>query len=96
LGPGLTSHAQNPPLYLHVTSTTKEGLDKAVAKIEEMMKQELPQLVDERRFRRRDQEQAPVERDEFGRVRGFASSFCQDLSNMKTAQMARGEDPDCP
>lgn len=32
------------------------------------MKQELPNLVDERRFRRRDQEQ--VERDEFGRV-GF-------------------------
>ncbi|KAK4166190.1 hypothetical protein QBC43DRAFT_343151 [Cladorrhinum sp. PSN259] len=58
----------NPPLYLHVTSTTKEGLDKAVAKIEELMKQELPQLVDERRFRRRDQEQQPqVERDEFGR-----------------------------
>jgi hypothetical protein len=57
----------NPPLYLHVTSTSKEGLDKAVAKIEELMKQELPQLVDERRFRRRDQEQAPVERDEFGR-----------------------------
>jgi hypothetical protein len=37
----------------------------AVTKIEEMMKQELPNLVDERRFRRRDQEQ--VERDEFGR-----------------------------
>jgi hypothetical protein len=68
--PGLwLTHPQNPPLYLHVTSTSKEGLDKAVAKIEEMMKQELPQLVDERRFRRRDQEQAPVERDEFGRVR---------------------------
>jgi len=30
------------------------------------MKQELPQLVDERRFRRREQE--TVERDEFGRV----------------------------
>lgn len=57
----------NPPLYLHVTSTSKEGLDKAVAKIEELMKQELPQLVDERRFRRRDQEQDRVERDEFGR-----------------------------
>lgn len=38
-------------------------------KIEELIKQELPQLVDERRFRRRDQEQQPVERDEFGRVR---------------------------
>lgn len=61
------SPLQNPPLYLHITSTTKEGLEQAVAKIEELMKQELPQLVDERRFRRRDQEQ-PVERDEFGRV----------------------------
>ncbi|KAI2632406.1 hypothetical protein GGR54DRAFT_627748 [Hypoxylon sp. NC1633] len=55
----------NPPLYLHITSTSKTGLESAVAKIEEMMKQELPNLVDERRFRRRDQEQ--VERDEFGR-----------------------------
>jgi hypothetical protein len=52
---------------LHITSTTKEGLEKAVAKVEELMQQELPQLVDERRFRRRDQEQ-PVERDEYGRV----------------------------
>ncbi|KAK0386550.1 hypothetical protein NLU13_6385 [Sarocladium strictum] len=57
--------AANPPLYLHVTSTSKEGLEKAVAKIKELIDQELPQLVDERRFRRRDQEQ--VERDEFGR-----------------------------
>ncbi|KAG5303878.1 KH domain-containing protein [Histoplasma capsulatum G186AR] len=58
--------AANPPLYLHVTSTTKEGLDKAVAKIEELMKQELPNLVDERRFRRREPE-PQVERDEYGR-----------------------------
>ncbi|KAI9771320.1 MAG: hypothetical protein M1840_002290 [Geoglossum simile] len=55
----------NPPLYLHVTSTTKEGLEKAVEKIEELMQQELPTLVDERRFRRREPDQ--VERDEFGR-----------------------------
>nr|AAL26321.1 hypothetical protein [Pyricularia grisea] len=55
----------NPPLYLHVTSTSKEGLEAAVAKIEELMKQELPQLVDERRFRRR--EEPVVERDEYGR-----------------------------
>ncbi|KAI4593196.1 hypothetical protein KJ359_009924 [Pestalotiopsis sp. 9143b] len=57
--------AANPPLYLHVTSTSKTGLEQAIDKIEELMKQELPNLVDERRFRRRDQEQ--VERDEFGR-----------------------------
>lgn len=59
--------AQNPPLYLHITSTSKDGLEKAVERVEELMKQELPNLVDERRFRRREPEQ--VERDEFGRVR---------------------------
>ncbi|KAK2749600.1 hypothetical protein FQN57_005822 [Myotisia sp. PD_48] len=56
----------NPPLYLHVTSRTKEGLDKAIAMINDLMKQELPNLVDERRFRRREPPE-PVERDEFGR-----------------------------
>lgn len=61
---------QNPPLYLHVTSTSKEGLDKAVQIIDDLMKKELPNLVDERRFRRREPEQQ-VERDEFGRVRSL-------------------------
>lgn len=36
--------------------------------IDDMMKQELPNLIDERRFRRRDPP-PEVERDEFGRVR---------------------------
>lgn len=57
--------AANPPLYLHVTSQSKSGLERAVQKIEELMKQELPNLVDERRFRRREPD--AVERDEFGR-----------------------------
>ncbi|KAF2166984.1 hypothetical protein M409DRAFT_23028 [Zasmidium cellare ATCC 36951] len=58
---------QNPPLYLHVTSTTKDGLEKAVEKIEELMKQELPNLIDERRFRKTREEQPQVERDHLGR-----------------------------
>ncbi|KAI9930879.1 hypothetical protein ASPWEDRAFT_246578 [Aspergillus wentii DTO 134E9] len=57
--------AANPPLYLHVTSTNKDGLEKAVALIDDLMQKELPNLVDERRFRRREPE--PVERDEYGR-----------------------------
>ncbi|KAG5983927.1 hypothetical protein E4U55_006710 [Claviceps digitariae] len=61
--------AANPPLYLHITSTTKEGLDAAVAKINELIQQELPQLVDERRFRRRDQEQPEPERERVERDR---------------------------
>lgn len=59
--------SQNPPLYLHITSTSKVGLEQAVAKIQELIKQDLPQLVDDRRLRRRDQNDQ-VERDEFGRV----------------------------
>ncbi|EGP83146.1 uncharacterized protein MYCGRDRAFT_77359 [Zymoseptoria tritici IPO323] len=60
--------AANPPLYLHVTSTTKDGLEKAVKKIDELMQQELPQLIDERRFRRReDQPREQPERDALGR-----------------------------
>ncbi|KAI5809640.1 hypothetical protein DFH27DRAFT_535647 [Peziza echinospora] len=58
---------QSPPLYLHITSTTKEGLEKAVAKIDELMKQDLPNLVDERRFRRPREPDPTIERDEFGR-----------------------------
>ena len=38
--------------------------------IEEMMKEDLPNLVDERRFRRREPEN--FERDEFGRVCHFS------------------------
>ncbi|KAK2600159.1 hypothetical protein QQS21_005104 [Conoideocrella luteorostrata] len=55
--------AANPPLYLHITSTSKAGLEAAVAKINELIQQDLPQLVDERRFRRRDQEQQEPDRD---------------------------------
>ena len=61
----LSSCLQSPPLYLHITSTSKDGLEKAVEKVNDLMKQELPNLVDERRFRRREPDQ--VERDEFGR-----------------------------
>jgi hypothetical protein len=41
--------------------------------IEEMLTQELPNLVDERRFRRREPEN--FERDEFGRVRVVISQL---------------------
>jgi len=41
------------------------------------MKQELPNLVDERRFRRREPDQ--VERDEFGRVSGLVMPYERSL-----------------
>lgn len=52
------------------------------------MKQELPNLVDERRFRRREPDQ--VERDEFGRV-GFIpfDLLLLRILNPASAQMAR-------
>ncbi|ETI23554.1 hypothetical protein G647_05356 [Cladophialophora carrionii CBS 160.54] len=72
--------ATNPPLYLHVTSTSKAGLEKAIAKIEELMQQELPNLVDERRFRRREPEQ--FERDEFGRRKWPEERIPIDMENI--------------
>ncbi|KAK5204415.1 hypothetical protein LTR67_006782 [Exophiala xenobiotica] len=72
--------AVNPPLYLHVTSTSKAGLEKAVAKIDELMTQELPNLVDERRFKRREPEQ--VERDEFGRRKWPEERIPLDMENI--------------
>lgn len=66
---------QNPPLYLHITSTSKSGLDLAVEKINELIQQELPQLVDERRFRRRDQEQPEPEREREQREHGGRVRF---------------------
>lgn len=89
----LLNPLQSPPLYLHITSTTKEGLESAVAKVQELIQQELPQLVDERRFRRRDQEQQPqVERDEYGRVScPDARRRAVGLTMTPPAQMAGGE-----
>jgi hypothetical protein len=43
----------DPPLYLHVTATTQESLDKAVAKINELMEQELGPLTERPGFRER-------------------------------------------
>ena len=71
----MTDTPQSPPLYLRVTSTSKEGLEQAIAQIQELMNQELPDLVDQRRFRRREPEQ--FERDEFGRVRSFIQNNVQ-------------------
>ncbi|KAK5163754.1 uncharacterized protein LTR77_010427 [Saxophila tyrrhenica] len=56
----------NPPLYLHVTSRTKEGLEMAIKEIDELMQKDLPNLIDERRFRRQ-REPEQVERDHLGR-----------------------------
>ncbi|KAI9158452.1 hypothetical protein HJFPF1_06447 [Paramyrothecium foliicola] len=69
--------AANPPLYLHITSTSKSGLEAAVAKVKELIQQELPQLVDERRFRRRDQEQG--EKPEFQRRKWVEEKIPIDL-----------------
>lgn len=57
--------------------------------IEEMMQQDLPNLVDERRFRRREPEN--FERDEFGRV-SHAGCFLSAIILTHIAQMARRED----
>ncbi|KAM0791075.1 hypothetical protein ACM66B_004366 [Microbotryomycetes sp. NB124-2] len=47
---------KDPPLYLHITADTAEKLQKGVEAVEKLMDQELGPLLDERRFRRREDE----------------------------------------
>lgn len=57
---------KNPPLHLHVTSKTKEGLEAAIERIEKKIEEALPDLVDQRRFgrqRREPEERKPEQRE---------------------------------
>ncbi|KAF2742422.1 hypothetical protein M011DRAFT_412710 [Sporormia fimetaria CBS 119925] len=86
--------AANPPLFLRVTHQTKEGLERAVGMIRDLMEQDLPNLVDERRFRRREPE---VERDEFGRRKWPEEKIPIDLEpisgfNLRAQVVGRGGD----
>jgi hypothetical protein len=87
--------AASPPLYLRVTSTSKEGLDAAVKAINDLMQQDLPNLVDERRFRRREPEN--FERDEYGRRKWPEEKIPVDLEpingfNLRAQVVGRGGD----
>ncbi|ODQ63970.1 hypothetical protein NADFUDRAFT_52954 [Nadsonia fulvescens var. elongata DSM 6958] len=46
---------RDPPLYLHIEAHDQDTLDKGIEKVNELINQDLPSLIDERRFRRRDQ-----------------------------------------
>ncbi|SOV02876.1 uncharacterized protein UDID_06068 [Ustilago sp. UG-2017a] len=55
---------EDPPLYLHVSAISQEILDAAIAKINELMAQEVPQLIEDRHQRRLDYEnQRPPPRE---------------------------------
>ncbi|GAB7361507.1 hypothetical protein MBLNU230_g1563t1 [Neophaeotheca triangularis] len=60
------ANLKNPPLHLHVTSKTKEGLEAAIERIEKKIEEALPDLVDQRRFgrqRREPEERKPEQRE---------------------------------
>jgi hypothetical protein len=76
----LANNVKNPPLYLHVTSLTKEGLEGAAKIIADEMNKDLPELVDERRFKRPPREENQVERDSRGRVCAAADTRCHEVS----------------
>lgn len=66
----------DPPLYLHVTALTREILDAAVSKIEELMAQEMPQLVEDRHQKRLEWEaQRPPPREREKVSFAYAASF---------------------
>lgn len=54
---------RDPPMFLHISSPTKTKMEAAVGMANKLINSELGPLVDERRFRKKED----FERDEFGR-----------------------------
>ncbi len=55
---------EDPPLYLHISAISQQILDAAIAKVNELMAQDMPQLVEDRHQRRLDYEnQRPPPRE---------------------------------
>lgn len=55
---------EDPPLYLHISANSKEMLDAAISKVNDLINQDLPQLVEDRNQRRADYEnQRPPPRE---------------------------------
>ncbi|KAI8986717.1 eukaryotic type KH-domain type I [Trametes punicea] len=57
---------KDPPLYLHVSATSKEMLDKAVAKINELMAMDMGPLVEDKSSRVRERRKWPEEKIPIG------------------------------
>ncbi len=55
---------KDPPLFLHVVAQTQESLDKGIAKIDDLLKKDLGDLVDPTRFIRKDFQKEREERHE--------------------------------
>lgn len=58
----------DPPLFLHVSASNKESLDKAMERINEIIQSEMPQLIEDRQAKRAEYEQRranPPARREF-------------------------------
>jgi hypothetical protein len=51
---------KDPPLYLHITATTQESLDKAIAMVQDLIDKDLGPLTETGRYR--DREREPRER----------------------------------
>ena len=48
--------SSEPPLYLHISAMTKESLDQAIEKVNEIIQSEMPQLIEDRQAKRAEYE----------------------------------------
>ncbi|KAL0574025.1 hypothetical protein V5O48_001172 [Marasmius crinis-equi] len=53
---------KDPPLYLHIMSNTKESLEKAIAKVDELMSIDMGSLVEDKKDRMREKRKWPEEK----------------------------------
>ena len=65
---------KDPPLYLHITAPSQEALDRAVAKVNELMAMDIGSLVEDKKDMRRER----VCRRILTRIRESSISFCRE------------------
>lgn len=70
---------RDPPMFLHISSPTKTKMEAAVGMANKLINSELGPLVDERRFRKKEE----FERDEFGRRKWPEEKVVIDLAPIR-------------
>lgn len=70
---------RDPPMFLHISSSVKTKMEAAVGMANRLINSELGPLVDERRFRKKDD----FERDEFGRRKWPEEKVMIDMAPLR-------------
>lgn len=82
-----------PPLYLHISAMTKESLDQAIEKVNEIIQSEMPQLIEDRQAKRSEFEnqkrQQSLQQQQSGRREWLEEKVPINLESLRNFNIRR-------